>query len=87
MSRARGRSEIAKKERTYLRRHPGTLNGTLKYMAEQRSLKKRAEKKAQQKKEPERKELDWIDQVVEELHEDDLRAKEMAPAGGNPDEA
>ena len=82
MSRARGRSEIAKKERNYLRRHPGTLNGTLKYMAEQRSLKKRAKKSKQEKKEP-----DWIDQVVEKLHADELRAKEMAPAGGNPNEA
>lgn len=80
MSRARGRSEIAKKERTYLRRHPGTLNGTLKYMAEQRSLKKRAEKKAQQKKEPERKELDWIDKTVRQLHEEEKSAQRE----GNP---
>lgn len=75
MSRARGRSEIAKKERTYLRRHPGTLGGTLKYMAEQRSLKKRAEKKAQQKKEP-----DWIDETVLQLHEEEKSAQRE----GNP---
>lgn len=75
MSRARGRSEIAKKERTYLRRHPGTLDGTLKYMAEQRSLKKRAEKKAQQKKEP-----DWIDKTVRQLHEEEKSAQRE----GNP---
>lgn len=76
MSRARGRSEIAKKERNYLRRHPGTLNGTLKYMAEQRSLKKRAKKSKQEKKEP-----DWIDNLMMQIHEEEKSAQRE----GNPD--
>lgn len=76
MSRARGRSEIAKKERNYLRRHPGTLNGTLKYMAEQRSLKKRAEKKAPEKNEP-----DWIDKLMMQIREEEKSAQRE----GNPD--
>ena len=75
MSRARGHSEISKKERNYLRRHPGTLNGTLKYMAEQRSLKKRAKKSKQEKKEP-----DWIDKTVRQLHEEEKSAQRE----GNP---
>lgn len=70
MSRARGRSEIAKKERNYLRRHPGTLNGTLKYMAEQRSLKKRAKKRKQEKKEP-----DWIDNLMMQIHKEEKSAQ------------
>ena len=76
MSRARGRSEIAKKERNYLRRHPGTLNGTLKYMAEQHSLKKRAKKKAPEKKEP-----DWIDNLMMQIREEEKSAQRE----GNPD--
>lgn len=76
MSRARGRSEIAKKERNYLRRHPGTLNGTLKYMAEQRSLKKRAKKSKQEKKEP-----DWIDNLMMQIREEEKSAQRE----GNPD--
>lgn len=76
MSRARGRSEIAKKERNYLRRHPGTLNGTLKYMAEQRSLKKRAKKRKQEKKEP-----DWIDNLMMQIREEEKSAQRE----GNPD--
>ena len=75
MSRARGRSEIAKKERNYLRRHPGTLNGTLKYMAEQRSLKKRAKKSKQEKKEP-----DWIDNLMMQIREEEKSAQRE----GNP---
>lgn len=75
MSRARGRSEIAKKERNYLRRHPGTLNGTLKYMAEQRSLKKRAKKIKQEKKEP-----DWIDNLMMQIREEEKSAQRE----GNP---
>ena len=76
MSRARGRSEIAKKERNYLRRHPGTLNGTLKYMAEQRSLKKRAKKSKQEKKEP-----DWLDNLMMQIREEEKSAQRE----GNPD--
>lgn len=76
MSRARGRSEIAKKERNYLRRHPGTLNGTLKYMAEQRSLKKRAKKSKQEKKGP-----DWIDNLMMQIREEEKSAQRE----GNPD--
>lgn len=75
MSRARGHSEIAKKERNYLRRHPGTLNGTLKYMAEQRSLKKRAKKSKQEKKEP-----DWIDNLMMQIREEEKSAQRE----GNP---
>lgn len=76
MSRARWRSEIAKKERNYLRRHPGTLNGTLKYMAEQRSLKKRAKKSKQEKKGP-----DWIDNLMMQIREEEKSAQRE----GNPD--
>ena len=73
MSYARGRSVIARKEQAYLRRHPGTLDSTVQYLAE----KRRPERQAKEKK------LAWIGQAVKEFHDEQ---KEMAPPDGDPSE-
>lgn len=65
MSYARGRSVIARKEQAYLRRHPGTVNGTVKYLAENREGERQAKKKK----------LAWIGRTVKEFH-DEQREKE-----------
>lgn len=58
MSYAKGRSVTARKEQAYLLRHPGTVKGTVKYLAEKREREYHAR----------RKKLAWIDAVVEEFH-------------------
>lgn len=61
MSYAKGRSVIAQKERAWARKRPGTLTGTVHYLARIRDQKWQAKKKK----------LAWIDVVVRELHEEE----------------
>ncbi|MBQ8145054.1 MAG: hypothetical protein IJ042_09740 [Butyricicoccus sp.] len=65
MSYARGHSSIARKERAWARKRPGTLTGTLQYLARTHDQKRQARKKK----------LAWIDAVVQELH-----AEQQVPA-------
>lgn len=58
MSYAKGRSVIAQKERVWARKRPGTMNGTVKYLAENRERKRQAGKRK----------FAWIELVVAEFH-------------------
>ena len=60
MSYGKGVSVIAKKERAWLRKNPGTMKGTVKYLAEKR----------EQEYQTRRRKLAWIGQAVKEFHDE-----------------
>ena len=65
MSYARGRSVIARKEQAYLRRHPGTVKGTVKYIAETKERERQATKNK----------LAWIGLAAKEFHDEQREEK------------
>lgn len=65
MSYGKGRSVIAQKERKYLRQHPGTMTGTIKYLAE----------KQDQEYQARRRKLAWIGLAVKEFHDEQREEK------------